>query len=78
MLCQLLGGIVKVAADALLICVFQLGVAGAGLATVFSQCLAAVLTIRCICRLPQDYRLERRRMTIEPWRAKSIFRIGIP
>lgn len=78
MLCQLLGGIVNVAADALFICVFQLGVAGAGLATVFSQSLAAVLTIRCICRLPQDYRMELRRMTIEPGMAKAIFRIGIP
>lgn len=78
MLCQLLGGIVNVAADALFICVFDMGIAGAGLATIFSQSMAAVLTIRCVCRLPKDYRLELRRVTIKPGMSKAIFKIGIP
>ena len=60
------------------ICVFDMGIAGAGLATIFSQSMAAVLTIRCVCRLPKDYRLELRRVTIKPGMSKAIFKIGIP
>lgn len=78
MLCQLLGGIVNVAGDAFFICVLDLGVAGAGLATLFSQTLAAVLTVRCLCRLPRDYRLELRGITVERGMAGTIFKIGIP
>ena len=78
MLCQLFGGIVNVAGDALFICVLNLGVAGAGLATVLSQTLAAVLTIRYVCRLPESYNLEIRKIRVESGMAKMIFKIGIP
>ncbi|SDX31003.1 MATE family efflux transporter [Eubacterium barkeri] len=78
MLYQLLGGIINVAANTLFIAVFPLGIAGAALATLLSQSVAAILTVGHLCRLSQDLRLEFRRITIKLVLARRIFIIAIP
>lgn len=78
MIYQLIGGIANIAGDAFFICVMDIGVAGAALATLLSQTLAAVLTIRHLCRLPEEYRLYFHRIRINLQTAKRIFVIGIP
>ena len=61
----IIGGLVNVGADALLMSVFHMGIAGAALATVLSQALSAALALRYLCRLPDRWRLELRKITIE-------------
>lgn len=78
MVYQLIGGIVNVFANAFFMCVLKLGIAGAGLATLFSQTLAAVLTLHHLSKLQEEYRLEIRKIRIFPPLAKKIFVIGIP
>lgn len=75
---QLIGGIANVFANAFFMCVLKLGIAGAALATLLSQTVAAVLTLRHLCRLNEEYRLELRKIRIIPSIARKIFIIGIP
>lgn len=78
MIYQLLGGIANVFGNALFIYVLDLGVAGAALATFCSQTVAAALTIRHLCRLPEEYRLNLRRITLRMDVLKRIFTVGVP
>ena len=78
MLCQLVGGIMNVLADALFICAFSLGVTGAACATLVSQTLSAVLVLRALCKLQTPYQLQFRRIRIHHEPAVQMLRIGIP
>lgn len=78
MIYQFIGGFVNVIGNAIFMCVFHLGIAGAALATLLSQSFAAFLTIRTVHRLPKAYSLEVRSIKIMPFFAKKIFCIGIP
>lgn len=78
MLYQMAGGILNVAGDALFICVLDMGAAGAALATVCSQTLAAVLVIRSLHGLDREYRLRLSDIHIEIPLAGQIMRFGIP
>ncbi len=78
MIYQLIGGIVNVLADALFIYVLHIGIAGAALATMMSQTLAAVLSVRYLCRMQDGYSLELREIRIFPPIAKKILLVGIP
>lgn len=78
MIYQLIGGIVNVFANAFFMCVLKLGIAGAALATLFSQSVAAFLTVYHLCKLPEEYRFELRKIRISGHLAKKILVIGIP
>ena len=78
MIYQFFGGAVNVATDALFIAVLKWGVAGAALATLFSQTTAALLCTRQICRLDDSIRLRPRRIRIDFQVLLRILRIGIP
>ena len=78
MLFQLVGGITNVFANWVLIVLIPLGVAGVALATLFSSTIPAVICVRALTRLPDEYRLEIRKIRITPSKLKSIFLIGIP
>ncbi len=71
-------GVVNVALNLLLVIVFQLDVAGVAIATVISQCLSALLMVRCLMREQSDIRLEWRLLRITPVRLRQILAIGIP
>lgn len=75
---QLLGGFANILGNTLFIYIFHFGVAGAAMATFLSQTVAAVLTIRRLCHLQEEYRLCLREIRIEPHTLKQIFLIGVP
>ncbi|MCD8355001.1 MAG: MATE family efflux transporter [Clostridia bacterium] len=78
MIYQLLGGFTNIWGNTLFIYILHLGVAGAALATFCSQTVAAVLTIRHLCRLPEQYHLQLHHIRLEPAMLKRIFVVGIP
>ena len=78
MIYQLLGGFANIIGNTIFIYVLNLGVAGAALATFVSQTVAAVLTIRHLCKLPEEYRLHLREIRLMPDILKRIFAVGIP
>lgn len=70
---------VNIALDLLFVAVFDWGVAGAALATILSQAVSAVLTLRCIKRykdMPWD--LQLRKIRPEMGVTRDIARIGLP
>ena len=64
--------------DLLLIVCFNLGVAGAALATICSQALSAVLVILVLVRVKDMHRLELRRIRTDRIMLHRIVRIGFP
>lgn len=74
----IIGGLVNVGANALLMSVFRMGITGAALATVLSQALSAALALRYLCRLPDRWRLELRKITIDWALTRRIMRLAIP
>lgn len=64
--------------DLLFVVVFHMGVFGAGLATLISQAISAVLVIITLMRTDDIYRLEIRNIKFTPYILKDIIKIGIP
>lgn len=56
----------------------RMDVFGVALATVISQCGAAVLVVLCLLRLPEPVRLSLRRLGFHAQSLKKIVRIGLP
>lgn len=76
---QLAGGIVNVIADGIFVFGLHLGVRGVAWATLFSQGMAAFLTLRYLYRLtPPEIRPDPRRCAPDGGITKEILRIGIP
>jgi len=78
MIYQLIGGCVNILADAFFLYILKFGITGVALATLLSESVAAILTVRSLCKLPEDYRLEFKKIRIIPALAKKIFIIAIP
>lgn len=78
LLYQLLGGFANVFGNTLFIYVLQKGVAGAAMATMLSQSVAALLTVAHLFRLPDEYRLRIADIRISGGELKRILTIGIP
>lgn len=78
MIYQFLGGLANIVGNTLFICILDLGVRGAALATLLSQSVAALLTLLHICHLPDGYGLRFHRICIRPGICKQILAIGIP
>lgn len=72
------GCLTNIVLDYILIFWAHMGVAGAAVATVISQAVSAFLVIRELCRLPEEYRLHFRKITIRRGIFKRMMRIGIP
>jgi putative MATE family efflux protein len=71
-------GLLNAALNMILVIVFHLGVAGAAIATVFSQMISCVLVLRCLIKSKESYRLDLKQLHINPAILKRIFAIGIP
>ena len=78
MLYQLAGGILNVAGDAFFICGLDFGVAGAALATVCSQTLAAILVIGRLAGLKAPCGLKISQIRIYRKLTRQIMGFGIP
>lgn len=69
---------VNIVLDVLLVVGLEMGVAGAALATVFSQTVSAVLVVVTLMRSGQSYRLEPKKIRFYGDLLDSIVRIGFP
>lgn len=72
------GCLTNIALDYILIVWLRMGVAGAAIATVFSQALSAALILRALMRLPEKYRLEPKKIGLRLGIFKRMMRIGVP
>lgn len=73
-----IGCLTNIVLDFVLICWFHMGVAGAAIATVFSQALTATLIVRTLCRLPEEQRLHFKKIRLHGYTLKRMLRIGVP
>ncbi len=71
-------GVLNAVLNLILVIVFHLGVAGVAFATVFSQMISCVLILRCLMKSQESYRLDVKKLHIDPFILKRIFAIGIP
>lgn len=78
MLLNLCGIILNMFLDPLLMVVFDLGTAGAALATMFSKMIPAVVAFCLLCRRSNDVHLDVRHMRFEKEKLILILRIGLP
>ena len=69
---------VNIIMDLLLVVVFQMGVAGAAIATVIAQVVSAVLVILALMHLPEGSNLHLRNLSFDGSVVGSIMRIGLP
>ena len=69
---------VNIVLDVLLVVGLEMGVAGAALATIFSQAVSAVLVVLTLLRSHQAYRLEPRKIRFYGNLLDRIVRIGFP
>lgn len=74
----LIAGVINVVLNLLFVIVLDMDVAGVALATAISQCISAILVIRCLIREQSGIRLELKNLRIDTGKLKMIMRIGLP
>lgn len=74
----LVAGVVNVILNMIFVIVFHMGVAGVALATVLSQCISAVMILRCLIHTEASYRLRIKELRIVKDKLAGIARIGLP
>ena len=77
LIAMVIAAVTNIVLDALTVFVLGWGVAGAAIATVFSQCLSGVICAVKIVRTP-ELRFTKSDMKREPVMAKSLLTLGIP
>lgn len=70
--------ILNIAADLFFILVLKLGVAGAAMATVFSQIVSAIMVLSVLFRLPDGMAFRFRQIRMEGNLLKRILYVGVP
>ena len=73
-----LSGIVNVILNLIFVIVFHMGVAGVATATIISQYISATAVIVLLMRTRESYRLELRKLGIDPIMLKRILTVGVP
>lgn len=71
-------GIINVGLNLLFVIVFQMSVTGVGLATVISQCISAILILRCMMKDKGAVHLNFRHLKIHRQKFFHILRVGLP
>lgn len=71
-------GVVNVILNLIFVILFHMDVAGVGLATVISQCISAVLIIRCMRREEGGIHLELSKLKVNRNKFRKIVQIGLP
>lgn len=69
---------VNIVLDLLFVCVFHMGVAGAGIATVLAQVISAVLVLVVLAKLPAEGKLEPKKLRFHKNLLLNILRVGVP
>ena len=70
--------VVNIFMDLLLIAGLKIGVAGAAIATNFSQAISCILALWFLFRVPTDYRISLKSLRIHKAMALRIIQIGLP
>lgn len=76
--CLLVSGVLNALLNVVLVVVFQLGVAGVGIATVVANCVSAVMVVRILQTERNPYRLVVRRLRVHTAELVKMVRIGLP
>ena len=71
-------GLINVVLNLCFVIIFKMGVAGVALATILSQCISAYLIIRCLMQQTNCFKLELKRLRIEPHQLLKMLQIGLP
>lgn len=71
-------GIINVVLNFVFVVVFDMDVAGVAIATAISQCISALLVVRCLIREKGAIKLELKKMHIYKDKFISILKIGLP
>ncbi|MCM1334453.1 MAG: MATE family efflux transporter [Bacteroides sp.] len=71
-------GVVNFLLNLLFVIVFKMDVAGVALATVISQCISALLILRCLYRETDAFQFRPRLLKVDRVIMTKIFKIGIP
>ena len=74
----IIAGVINAGLNMVIVIVFGLGVAGVGIATVFSQMVSCVLVLTCLCRTEGSYKLSFSKLSMKGYYLKQIFQVGIP
>lgn len=73
-----IAGIINVCLNLLFVIVLKLSVAGVGLATVISQCISAILIVRCLVREEGSVRLVISELRLHKNKLLQIIKVGLP
>ena len=73
-----ISGAINAICNVIFIVVFHMGVAGVAYATILSQAISAVLTIRCLMVSDESYRFELKKVHIYRDKLGQILRLGLP
>ncbi|MBQ8813133.1 MAG: MATE family efflux transporter [Lachnospiraceae bacterium] len=71
-------GVVNVVLNLFFVIVLHMDVAGVALATVISQCISAVLVLRCLIKAEGPMKLELNRLGVDLHKLRMIIQIGVP
>lgn len=71
-------GIINVILNLIFVISFHMGVAGVALATIISQCVSAVLILRCLMKSEGSIRVEWTKLHIHWGKLEKIAKIGLP
>ena len=74
----IISGVINAILNMILVIVFQMGVAGVAIATVFSQMISCVLVLSCLMKSDASYKLSFSKLSIKSYYLKQIFQVGIP
>lgn len=74
----IISGIINAMLNLFLVIVFQLDVAGVGIATVVSQLISCILTLRCLHNTESSYQLHFEKLRIKWVYLRQIFEVGVP
>lgn len=74
----MIAGVINVCLNLFFVIVFHMGVAGVALATVISQCVSAVLLIRCLMTSEGCFRVSVQKLHVNWDKFGKIARIGLP
>jgi putative MATE family efflux protein len=74
----IISGAMNVCLNLIFVIIFKMDVAGVALATVISQCVSAVLIIRCLCAESGAFRLSLKELHLDKRCLLQIVSIGLP
>ncbi|MBQ4284216.1 MAG: MATE family efflux transporter [Lachnospira sp.] len=74
----IIAGIINVTLNLLFVIVLKMDVAGVAIATVISQCVSAVLVLRCLVKEKRAIRVELKKLRIYKDKFLKILQIGLP